>query len=48
MTFKEQILQGIPSILPTKKGYPKGANSAPKRKDILSIEEKQLAIKNAF
>ena len=48
MTFKEQILQGIPSILPTKKGYPKGANSAPKRKDILSIEEKQLAIKNAL
>jgi urocanate hydratase len=48
MTFKEQILQGIPSILPTKRGYPKGANSAPKRKDILSIEEKQLAIKNAL
>ena len=48
MTFKEQILQGIPSILPTKKDYPKGANSAPKRKDILSIEEKQLAIKNAL
>ena len=48
MTFKEQILQGIPSILPSKKGYPKGANSAPKRKDILSIEEKQLAIKNAL
>ena len=48
MTFKEQILQGIPSILPAKKGYPKGANSAPKRKDILSIEEKQLAIKNAL
>ena len=48
MTFKEQILQGIPGILPPKKGYPKGANSAPKRKDILSIEEKQLAIKNAL
>jgi urocanate hydratase len=48
MTFKEQILQGIPCILPAKKGYPKGANSAPKRKDILSIEEKQLAIKNAL
>ncbi|MDB4036654.1 urocanate hydratase [Polaribacter sp.] len=48
MTFKEQILQGIPSILPTKKDYPKDSNSAPKRKDILSIEEKQLAIKNAL
>ena len=48
MTFKEQILQGIPSVLPTKKDYPKDSNSAPKRKDILSIEEKQLAIKNAL
>jgi len=48
MTFKEQILQGIPAILPAKKNYPKDANSAPKRKDILSVEEKQLAIKNAL
>jgi urocanate hydratase len=48
MTFKEQILQGIPNKLPTKKSYPKDANRAPKRKDILSIEEKQLAIKNAL
>jgi len=48
MTFKEQILQGIPAELPTKKEYPKNANRAPKRKDILSVEEKQLAIKNAL
>jgi urocanate hydratase len=48
MTFKEQILQGIPTILPAKREYPKDANSAPKRKDILSIEEKKLAIKNAL
>ena len=48
MTFKEQILQGIPKSLPTKKKYPKDANRAPKRKDILSIEEKKLAIKNAL
>ena len=48
MTFKEQILQGIPTILPAKKDYPKDAHSAPKRKDILSVEEKQLAIKNAL
>ena len=40
MTFKEQILQGIPSELPNKKEYPQGINRAPKRKDILSIEEK--------
>ena len=48
MTFKEQILAGIPATLPAKKDYPKDANSAPKRKDILSVEEKQLAIKNAL
>lgn len=48
MTFKEQILQGIPSSLPEKKEYPKGINRAPKRKDILSVEEKQLAIRNAL
>ena len=48
MTFKEQILQGIPKKLPAKKAYPKEANRAPKRKDILSVEEKKLAIKNAL
>ena len=48
MTFKEQILAGIPATLPAKKDYPKNANRAPKRKDILSVEEKQLAIKNAL
>ncbi len=48
MTFKEQILKGIPSELPSKIAYPKGINRAPKRKDILSIDEKQLAIRNAL
>lgn len=48
MTFKEQVLQGIPSILPAVKSYPEDANRAPKRKDILSLEEKQLAIRNAL
>ena len=48
MTFKEEILKGIPEKLPPKKVYPQSANSAPKRKDILSIEEKKLAIKNAL
>ena len=48
MTFKEEILQGIPKILPTLKSYPKDANRAPKRKDILSVDEKKLAIKNAL
>ncbi len=48
MTFQEQILQGIPAELPEKKEYNLGANHAPKRKDILSVEEKQLAIRNAL
>lgn len=48
MIFKEQILQGIPSELPQKKAYPADTNRAPKRKDILSIEEKKLAIRNAL
>ncbi|WNH07828.1 urocanate hydratase [Thalassobellus suaedae] len=48
MTFKGQILQGIPSKLPAKYIYLLDANRAPKRKDILSMEEKQLAIRNAL
>ncbi len=48
MTFQEEVLQGIPADLPTKKKYPKEANSAPKRKDILTVDEKRLAIKNAL
>ena len=48
MTFKEQILQGIPSELPAKRDYPEGINRAPGRKDILSVEEKQLAVRNAL
>lgn len=46
--FQNQILQGIPSELPAKKAYPKGANQAPKRKEILSLAEKKLAIRNAL
>jgi len=48
MTFQEQITQGIPSQLPPVKTYPIGINRAPKRKDILSVKEKQLAIRNAL
>lgn len=48
MDFKEQILQGIPRELPAIKTYPADANRAPKRKDILSQEEKYLAIRNAL
>ena len=46
--FKEQILEGIPNQLPEKKTIPENTNRAPKRKDILSIEEKKLAIRNAL
>ena len=46
--FKESIQQGIPSLLPDAKPYPADANRAPKRKDILSVDEKQLAIRNAL
>ena len=48
MNFKEQIAQGIPTEIPAKRAYPADANRAPKRKDILSVEEKQLAIRNAL
>lgn len=48
MTFKEQIQQGIPSILPSKQTYDPAINHAPKRKEILSAEEKKLALKNAL
>lgn len=48
MTFKEQIQAGIPAILPNPKPYDPTINHAPKRKDILSTEEKKLALKNAL
>jgi urocanate hydratase len=46
--FQESIKQGIPHVLPAAKPYPVDANRAPKRKDILSVEEKQLALRNAL
>ncbi|QTL37437.1 urocanate hydratase [Pseudoalteromonas viridis] len=48
LSFQDQIKQGIPSELPAPKPYPAGANRAPKRKDILSADEKQLALRNAL
>ncbi|WP_081211878.1 urocanate hydratase [Salegentibacter sediminis] len=48
MSFKEQILQGIPENLPAKKPYNDKVNHAPNRKEILSEEEKKLALKNAL
>ncbi|WP_396184921.1 urocanate hydratase [Flavobacterium sp.] len=48
MTFKEQIQQGIPTILPLPKPFEANINHAPKRKEILSAEEKKLALRNAL
>ena len=48
MTFKDQILQGIPNHLPMPKSRSVGINHAPQRKDILSKDEKRLAIRNAL
>lgn len=48
MNFKKQISQGIPKKLPPKKKYDASINHAPKRKDILSAEEKKLALRNAL
>jgi urocanate hydratase len=48
MTFQEQIQQGIPSILPQPKAYEANINHAPKRKEILSDDEKKLALRNAL
>ena len=48
MTFKELIQQGIPDVLPDKRDYESSINHAPKRKDILSKDEKELALRNAL
>ena len=46
--FRNFILEGIPKVLPKKKKYDLNINHAPIRKDILSIDEKKLALKNAL
>jgi urocanate hydratase len=48
MTFKEQIKAGIPKELPKSKPLDNSYSHAPKRKQILSQEEKKLALKNAL
>ena len=48
MNFKEQVLQGIPKHLPPGKMYDPSVSHAPRRKDVLSYEEKKLAIRNAL
>jgi len=46
--FKKVILQGIPSDLPELRSYDTTINHAPKRKEILTEEEKKLALRNAL
>ena len=46
--FQQSIREGIPAELPAPKAYEPEINHAPKRKDILTKEEKKLAIRNAL
>jgi urocanate hydratase len=46
--FKKAVSEGIPDTLPPVKPYEPEINHAPKRKDILSKEEKKLALHNAL
>lgn len=46
--FKQAIRVGIPEILPKKRSYNPAVNHAPKRKEVLTSDQKKLAIKNAL
>lgn len=46
--FFNDILQGVPAQIPAKKAYEPNINHAPKRKAILSEDEKKLAVRNAL
>jgi urocanate hydratase len=46
--IKQDICQGIPTEIPAAKPYDSAINHAPKRKDILSADEKKLALRNAL
>ena len=48
LDFQSQIKQGIPDELPHPKEYDTNVSHAPKRKEILTVEEKKLALKNAL
>ena len=47
-SFAQSILAGIPDELPAPRPYDPSVNHAPRRKDILSREEKKLALRNAL
>ena len=46
--FKQELQAGIPTILPEMPAYDPNINHAPKRKDILTPDEKRLALRNAL
>jgi len=46
--FQQAIQEGIPTAIPAKKPVDPAVNHAPKRKEILSTEEKKLALQNAL
>ncbi len=46
--FSRSILEGIPEVLPDRKPFNHEINHAPKRKDILTADEKKLALRNAL
>ncbi|MBR1594159.1 MAG: urocanate hydratase [Alloprevotella sp.] len=46
--FAAEIRMGIPEVLPQHPEYDKSVSHAPKRKDILTAEEKRLALRNAL
>ena len=46
--FREAILKGIPEEIPPPREYDHSVNHAPRRKEILSRDEKKLAIRNAL
>lgn len=46
--FKKDIRAGIPSPLPSPRPYDRSVNHAPRRKDILTAAEKELALRNAL
>ena len=46
--FQEEIRKGIPDVLPELKPYDTNINHAPRRKDILTEEEKRLSVRNAL
>ncbi|MEF2642442.1 MAG: urocanate hydratase [Paramuribaculum sp.] len=46
--FRNTVSAGIPAELPAHPGYDTSVNHAPRRKDILSDEQKRLALRNAL